>query len=470
MELPAFTVEYDFKQLQLELIDPVTGKFKEQYNCLLYMITTNLSQPLPLVGPPLQPDPLYNITRLTSNSSTNGWINYNIIDNKQPNIITIQDNILIINKFDYNYDIILNVNRISENVDLRFMATNPFTDPPRATNMNDIYGTETVYSNLRVGQRIKFTITGEYQYFFINYPSNNFDFTITIQKSNIETPIYVCDKNNIKACNKCNKYERKKVKKCRCFEIDGRGYLKVSNGGNCVNVPVYNTRDTQSSRVKYLYPEFGYMRDLFFNVTVANSLELPFIIESSGTNSLSSKIISPILKPILKINATTTLTVTLRNDYLVTYEKRGGAPIVDLASATLGSEFIRNCYIREEIINGSYKYSWEGVHDIINILIDELRDIPLDIRTLQVNPPILKAYAYNYTEAKEIGSLNLVEFNRTLGDPDFRITVYYNLPSGSFVNNTGYLTVFFRIISSNVASYKLQVNKPFEMNILTNKA
>ena len=227
MEQTTFTVEYDFKQLQLELIDPVTGKFKEQYTCLLYMITTNLSQPLPLIGPPLQPDPLYDVTKLTSNSSTNGWLNFNIITNQQPNIITVQGQTLDINKYDYNYDVILDVNRISENVSLRFMATNPFTDPPRATNMNDIYGRETTYTNLRVGQRIQFTITGEYQYFFINYPSKDFDFTITIQKSNVKTPIYICNKN-IMTCNKCNRCERKKVKKCTCFEVKGRGYLKVN--------------------------------------------------------------------------------------------------------------------------------------------------------------------------------------------------------------------------------------------------
>ena len=31
MDQTTFTVQYDFQQLQLELIDPVTGKFKSKY-------------------------------------------------------------------------------------------------------------------------------------------------------------------------------------------------------------------------------------------------------------------------------------------------------------------------------------------------------------------------------------------------------------------------------------------------------
>ena len=99
---------------------------------------------------------------------------------------------LIINKYSYNYDIVVNIIRKGDtDVPLRFMAQNPISF--LLANMNDLCGNETSYRTYS-GQKIKFTITGEYQFFYINYATTNFDMDITITTSEKEAPIFVCYK------------------------------------------------------------------------------------------------------------------------------------------------------------------------------------------------------------------------------------------------------------------------------------
>jgi hypothetical protein len=296
--IPKFIVEYDFKQIKLDLVDKNAGMIKDKYKCLLYMITLPLSQPINPLSDPVQPIPLYNKTILKSTSSTDGWLNYDIVENNQTNIITIIDTTLFINKFSYNYDITANINKIGDdNVALRFMSLNPFTDPPRATNMNDLNLDETSFSNLKSGQKIKFTIQGMYQRFFINYPTTNFEIEIIIEKSKIPTPVYICGVG-IKD-NSCGKFRNN----CKCFTIDGNGYVKIKKCDHYVNVPVYVTRITQSFITKYLYPEFNYIRDLLFEVTLDNSLIPP---EITGVTKLP-RIINMLEESVI-------FTATLRSD------------------------------------------------------------------------------------------------------------------------------------------------------------
>ena len=300
----SFVVEYDFKILELNLIK--NSRLNRKYNCLPYMITLPLSRPLYDPGPPVQPDPIYNQTIVKSTSSTTqGWLNFIPIYNPQLNIITIDNNTLVINKYSYNYDIVVNVIRKGDtDVPLRFMVQNPFS--LLASNMNDIYGDETVFKT-RDGKQIKFTITGQYQFFYINYPTTNFKLDISITTSTKKVPILVCYNNindsiinninninnnhfnnfnninyNINNKDKCNKDKCNK-NNCTCFDINGNGYLRVENHGEIVNVPVYTSRIIGNTIYDYLYPEFGYLRDLFYNITLANSLPVP---ENFATKNL----------------------------------------------------------------------------------------------------------------------------------------------------------------------------------------
>src|SRR5436190_2612412 len=195
MEQTSFPVEYDFKRAKLDLIDEETGKIKTKYKCLPLMITLPLTTHLDPIGPPNQPDPIYRKTILKSINNRDGWLNFIPLENTQPNIIEIESNTLYFTKFSYNYDITVKIiNKGSDNVDLRFMAQNPFS--LLASNMNDINLDETVFSNLHNGQKIKFTVIGEYQFFYVNYPTTNFDINITITVSDRKTQVFICKRFN----------------------------------------------------------------------------------------------------------------------------------------------------------------------------------------------------------------------------------------------------------------------------------
>ena len=315
--MQSFLVEYDFKTLRLNLIK--NGRLRREYNCLPYMITLPLSRPLDDPGPPFQPDPIYNQTILKSTSSTSqGWLNFIPIYNPQLNIITIVIHTLVINKYSYNYDIIVNVIRKGDtDVPLRFMAQNPFS--LLASNMNDIYGDETVFRT-RNGKQIKFTITREYQFFYINYPTTNFELDISITTSTKKGPCLICYKNNNNCNNinnninnnndnninnnyninidrnrcskKCNKGGQIKCNKgtCNCFDVNGNGYLMVEDQGDIINVPVYTSRVIGNTIYTYLYPEFSYLRDLFYNITLANSLPVPENLPAIGGSLIPTTI------------------------------------------------------------------------------------------------------------------------------------------------------------------------------------
>jgi len=334
----SFPVEYDFKRAKLDLIDKKTGKIKNKYKCLPLMITVLLSKPLNPLGPPNQSDKLYKQTIVKSISSTDSWLNFIPLENKQPNIITIEPNTLFINNFSYNYDIIVDViNKGKDNVDLRFMAENPFS--LLASNMNDLNLDETIFSNIHNGQRIKFTITGEYQFFYVNYPTTNFDLNITIIISNTKTPVFICN-------DKCQN--------CTCFDIKGNGYIKLKNKGEFIYVPVYITRVIGNSINKYLYPEFDYLRDLFNNITLANSLTPPSL---TLQNLISDN-------PIIKFLTTTVINCIIGNEVEPCSNTYWGLYVItsgDLVKVSASkSEIVSHCPSNQiyEQNTSKYRYSW----------------------------------------------------------------------------------------------------------------
>lgn len=352
-----FIMEYDPKQVLVDLIDPITQKLKSEYVCIPYMITFPLSVPVNV--PPLnQPDPQYITTILQSTLTNNGFLQYNIIENSQPNIITINNETLIANKYSYYYDITAQINKAgNDNVDLRFMAINPFS--LLASNMNDIYGNETQFSNIKDGQEIKATVTGEYQLFFIYYPTSNFDITITINKSNNPVPVMVCNKT---CCLKSPEDKIVPKSSCRCFELNGTGYIKVLNANynsrnhKYIDVPVYITRYTNDYKNRYLYPEFNYLRDLFYNITLANSLPPPFITSPSLSSAISTT---------ANNNDPISLNCGIIPDsYWVHYDNIPANNIVTVVASITGNFYD---YIKQLLSPGtaSYLYSW---NDSIAIL------------------------------------------------------------------------------------------------------
>lgn len=254
------TVEYDFNHTKLNLTK--NGKLKQKYNCLFHMINLPLTQPLNPIPPPNQPDPLYRHTIVNATNTNNGWLKFVPIKNLQPNIVTIEDTILHFNKYNYHYEIIIDVIHKGVNdVDLRLMTQNPIS--LLASNMNDIYGNETVIRPSN-GQQIKFIVTGKYQVFYVYYPTAGFNINITINVYTGKVPTLICHK-------KCG---------CDCYEVKGKGYLKINNCKD-ISVPVYVTKEIGNTLTKYLYPEFAYLKDLFYNITLANSLPPPIVITPS---------------------------------------------------------------------------------------------------------------------------------------------------------------------------------------------
>jgi len=420
MQQTSFPVEYGFKTTELDLINKKTGKIKSKYKCLPLMITLPLTRPLNSLGPPNQTDPLYKQTVLKSTSNTNGWLNFIPIDNKQPNIISIQGNILYINKFSYNYDISVDIiNKGKNEVDLRFMAENPFSFI--AANMNDLNLNETSFSNIYDGQQIKFTITGEYQFFYINYPTTDFDINITITVSNTKTPVYIC---------------KNKSKGCTCFDIEGNGYIKIKN--KCV--PVYSDKILGNQITRYLYPEFNYLRDLFYNITLANSLDPPDTILK---NPIKSEIIKLLPSPtILTCNITDldiACLIRLWGSYIL---KSGDLVSLDRSNVA--------CPLNEfyETKLGGYRYSWSNSPPLVS--------------TTDLQAPAFNLY-YQWGGGwykAENASFPLSSIQTTNGYD-------YSLPAGSYERNSGYKLLAFGISSGNINSAFLHIisSSTFEINI-----
>lgn len=262
------SVEYDFKKAKLDLFK--NGKLKRKYNCLPYMITLPLSTPLNPLPPPVQPN-VSTTSVLNSTNNTDGWMNFTTIQNGD--VISLENNTILINNYGNNYDVTVNViNKGDSTVPLRFMFQN--FESLMAANMNDIYGNETVFNTNN--QQIKFTITGEYQFFYVNYPTTNYNINITISVSHNISPELICTK---------------KCKKCTCYDINGKGYIVINQCKEKIKVPVYKTKVIGGSVNKYLYPEFGYLRDLFYNVTLANSLPPPINL-NLNLNALTPTVIN----------------------------------------------------------------------------------------------------------------------------------------------------------------------------------
>lgn len=255
--LDKYPVQYDFKTTFLDLINNKTGKIKDKYKCLSFMIT------LPLMYSSVPPDsiieilPIINKVKLTATQEIDGYLNFNIPSlNDQTVIVSSFGNILEFNYILYHYDVEVNIiDKGDLDVDLRFMTFNQY-QPNLASNLNDIYGNETVYS-VNSGDIINFTITGRFTNFFAYYPNRNFKISMKVTVSNKKIPTFICYKTT-----KCNK--------CTCFEIDNIGYFKVKGH----DVPVYINVDNGNIN-RLLYPAFANLRELFLNTTFNNSLPAP---------------------------------------------------------------------------------------------------------------------------------------------------------------------------------------------------
>ena len=426
MQQEKFIVEYDFKRAKLDLINRNTGKIKDKYKCLPLMITLPLSRPLDQVGPPNQPDPSYKQTIVKSTSTRDGWLNFIPLENEQPNIITIEPNTLYINKYSYNYDIIVDViKKGNDDVDLRFMAQNPFS--LLASNMNDLNLDETVFNNIHNGQKIKFTIMGEYQFFYINYPTNNFDLNIAINVSNSKTPIFICNK---------------KSQNCTCFDIKGNGYIKIKSKGEFVYVPVYKTIIMGNIITKYLYPEFGHLRDLFYNITLSNSLTTPVpILENLALNN-----------PIIKVLTTTVINCRITNvvgfcpvRLWGSYEQRSG-DLVQLSNSIAGCA---NDQIYETK-SAKYRYSWGNTPPLVR-----------SPRTPSFNQDVFLGLYFWYSTSWFLYDkilLNKIPIGRDDND--------YNLSAGFYDNLTDYRWTKFGIIAgTDEATLVIFQQNTFEITI-----
>ncbi len=415
----SFPVEYDFKRAKLDLIDKNTGTIKNKYKCLPLMITLPLSKPLDPIGPPNQPDPTYKQTIIRSTNSTDGWLNFISLENNQLNIISIEPNILFINKFSYNYDIIVDIiNKGNDDVDLRFMAQNPFS--LLASNMNDINLNETSFSNISNGQQIMFTITGEYQFLYINYPTTNFDINITITVSDAKTPVFICNK---------------KCQDCTCFDIKGNGYIKIKNKGEYIYVPVYTTRIIGNTITQYLYPEFGYLRDLFYNITSSNSLQPP----SNEVVNLSNPIIKLLQTTVIKCGINTIADFCTKEGWgyfdFVSQEDN----LIDLIPSKSGCPRDQ-IYIKETNKSG-YRFSWNDTPVLAETDVNANANLFFVIRV---------TYLFDWTEIKNF------PMKRNLNS--------YILPAGFYDHLSDYKWISFEITSNIPVSF--ETNNTFDMTII----
>jgi hypothetical protein len=348
-------VEYDFKTAKIKLFK--NGYLKDKYKCLPYMITLPLTSPLNPIPDPYQPDPGNKQTILNATNTNQGWLNFNIIQNNQPNIVSILDNVLFFNKFSYNYRITVDViSKGDTTTPLRFTAQNPIS--LLASNMNDVYGNETVFNNLYNGKNFKFTLSGEYQFFYIYYPTTNFNLNITINIDYKNYPPLVCQdsKNNKNDCQ-CGQNivitDYKNCEKCNCYIKDGNAYLKVKNDCDIINVPVYKTKVIGDTINKYLYPEFAYLRDVFYNTTLNNSLPTPTNLNS---NTLNNNVTTQIVSGIYNGKNC--------NSYGWAYYEELSGNLVGLSSSIIGCP--RN-QIKElhSDTSHNFKYSWDLIPNII---------------------------------------------------------------------------------------------------------
>lgn len=279
MELDCFNLQYDFKNLKVKFFDR-DGKLKKKYICLAYMITFPLVQALYQLEIPGQPDPVIRRVHLTSTKQSAGYLVFDPLIQNDTSIVTNHGNVLEFNKFDYNYDIKITSSKSGQ---IRFMYFNIYQIV--ASNINDIYGNETVYE-IKENEEIVLTITGEYQFFFIYFPEEDFNIDLKISVSKKKSPIFIC-----KRCNK----------NCTCFETNNKGYIRIRDHV----IPVYQNRESLAVLVRYLYPDFAYLRDLFLNATIENSLPVPiplqlknkFLIKQTGSTLLTFTVGSVQLVP-----------------------------------------------------------------------------------------------------------------------------------------------------------------------------
>lgn len=268
--LENYNVEYDFKNYKINFFDK-NGILKEKYKCLAYMIT------FPLVefngaDDFYQDDPSFEPIIFRSNKQKDGYLVHENKNHPSNGMVINSGTILEFRNYMYNYDITLK-SLTPGPKKIRFMYYNIFYNV--ASNMNDIYGEETVYD--LNNNDIKFTINGQYQKFFVYSTSKDYDFELTIEKSDKKTPVYICTKN---------------CKKSTCFEENGIGYLKIKNKKCPINIPVYQKIISNSDEKTYLYPSFSKMRDLFLEATLYNSLRTPqlLLLKDNDISDAKSKI------------------------------------------------------------------------------------------------------------------------------------------------------------------------------------
>jgi len=415
-----FPVEYDFKRAQLDLIDQNTGKIKDKYKCLLMMVTLPLSSILGSLGNLIEPLPQYIQTILKSTTNNNGWLNFIPIENIQPNIIIIQSNYLYFSNLSYNYDITVDiVKKGKDNVDLRFMSEN--STSRLASNINDLNLNEIMFSNLSNNDQFKFTVIGGYEFFYINYPTTDFDINITVNISTAKTPNYISD-------HKC--------KKCTCFDIEGNGYVRLKNKkGECIFVPVYTSRTYGNTVTKYLYPEFNYLRDVFYNITLANSLPPPTL----PTQKLQINQPRTIIKEITVIPDYSYIIrcSIVGHDQCVpvfwcSYVTFRHGDILTLINSRDYLCFTLDVIEQNKDIYVHYKYSWDKTK---TILISNEKDDRL-IFTLYHRPP------YGLGGWSEINDKYRITALRT----EINGRYEHYLPTGSIVNYSPHKTIAFGFI------------------------
>lgn len=259
-DLTKFPVEYDFKTLKIDLIDKKTGKIKERYKCLGYMITFPLVQSLIPDGALYQEIPIFNSVKLFSNKQVDGYLNFNIpLINDERSIITTGGYVLKFNYYDYYYNIKIKMINPGDVKDVKLRCVSYYTyNSKLVSNLNDIYGNETVSE---FGKDIEFIVTGHYNNFIVYYPNNNFEISMEITVSDKKPPVFICNK---KCCTKC-----------KCFEINNLGYIKIKTcDKKYVNVPVYKKLYGNSIET-VLYPSFYELRKIYLRTTELNSLFIP---------------------------------------------------------------------------------------------------------------------------------------------------------------------------------------------------
>lgn len=416
-----FPVEYDFKRAELDLIDQNTGKIKDKYKCLLLMITLPLSSTLNSPGTPIEPVPEYKQTILKSTTSNNGWLNFIPIENTQPNIIIIQSNYLYFSNLNNNYDITVDiVKKGKDDVDLRFMAENPTSR--LASNMNDINLDEVVFSNLSNNDQFNFTVTGEYEFFYINYPTTDFDINITVNISATKTPTYISD-------HKC--------KKCTCFDLDGNGYIRLKDKEKCIFVPVYTSRIYGNTITKYLYPEFNYLRDAFYNITLANSLPPPTVHTQKLQINQTKAIIKEVPDEANIIRCGIIGDQCSAWAYWCYYQPFRSGNLLELQTTSSNVSCKLLTVIKQNInfvpkpnYKYSYRYEWDKTKPIL-ISNEEGDKVKFVIR-----------YHYSYNNWPLIDPTKSVTALKTLIDGRY----YHYLPAGEFIDSTAYQYTAFDFI------------------------